>query len=166
MPELHKMTSEFVEDEDRMRLTGELKEGGTVVIWLSQRLLRRLFPHLLKWLEQQSVSNLPSDLLLSFAQQAARAELPLEPPVRSGKDAQMWLAHAVDITAEAAGLRVNFRGMHQESARVILHSQQLRQWLGIMHDLWQRAEWPAGLWPEWVSSSEPAAGAKPRAPLH
>lgn len=166
MPLMHKMTSEFVEDEDRMRLTGELKEGGTVVIWLTQRLLTRLLPHLFKWLEKQSGSNLPTELVLSFAQQAARAELSPEPPVKSSEDAQAWLACAVDITVEPTGLRLLFRSLQQEQAGVTLQPQQLRQWLSILHDLWRRAEWSAGLWPEWIVSSDPAATPKLRAPLH
>lgn len=164
---MHKMTSEFVEDEDRMRLSGELKEGGgTVVIWLTQRLLSRLLPHLFKWLEIQSGSNLPAELVLSFAQQAARAELAPEPPVKSSQDAQTWLAHAVDITAEPASLRLLFRSLKQEQAGVTLQPQQLRQWLSILHDLWRRAEWSAGLWPEWIVSSDPIAASKMRSPLH
>ena len=122
---MHKMTSEFVEDEDRVRLTGELKEGGTVVIWLTQRLLTRLLPHLFKWLETQSGNNLPAELVLSFAQQAARAELSPEPPVKSDQNTQTWLAHAVDIMAEPAGLRLRFRSVQQEQAEVSLQPQQL-----------------------------------------
>ena len=163
---MHKMTSEFVEDEERVRLTGELKDGGTVVIWLTQRLLTRLLPHLFKWLEKQSGVNLPAELVLSFAQQAARAELSPEPPVKSGEDAQAWLAHAVDITAEPASLRLLFRSLRQQQAGVTLQPQQLRQWLSILHDLWRRAEWSGGLWPEWILSADPAAAPKMRSSLH
>jgi hypothetical protein len=163
---MHKMTSEFVEDEDRMRLTGELKEGGTVVIWLTQRLLTRLLPHLFKWLETQSGNNLPAELVLSFAQQAARAELSPEPPVKSDQNTQMWLAHAVDIMAEPAGLRLRFRSLQQEQAGVSLQPQQLQQWFSILHELWQRAEWPTNLWPEWIVSSDQTKASKLRIPLH
>jgi hypothetical protein len=163
---MHKMTSEFVEDEDRMCLTGELKEGGTVVIWLTQRLLTRLLPHLFKWLETQSGSNLPAEVVLSFAQQAAKAELSPQPPVKSDQNAQTWLAHSVDITADPTGLRLRFRGLGQEQSGVTLQPQQLQQWLSILHGLWRRAEWPAGLWPEWIISADPAAAPKMRSPLH
>ncbi len=163
---MHKMTSEFVEDEDRVRLTGELKEGGTVVIWLTQRLLTRLLPHLFKWLETQSGNNLPAELVLSFAQQAARAELSPEPPVKSDQNTQTWLAHAVDIMAEPAGLRLRFRSVQQEQAGVSLQPQQLQQWISILHELWQRAEWPTKLWPEWIVSADQTKASKLRAPLH
>ena len=50
MSELQRITSEYIEAEDRLRLTGEVGEGETETLWLTQRLLTRLLDHLLKWL--------------------------------------------------------------------------------------------------------------------
>ena len=142
------------------------KEGGTVVIWLTQRLLTRLPPHLFKWLETQSDNNLPPELVLSFAQQAARAELSPEPPAQSDQNAQTWLAHAVDMMAEPAGLRLRFRSLQQEQAGVSLQPQQLQQWFSILHELWRRTEWPTKLWPERIVSLDQTKASKLRVPLH
>ena len=36
---LQRVTTAYLENEDRLRLTGELADGDTVVCWLTQRLL-------------------------------------------------------------------------------------------------------------------------------
>ena len=38
---LQRVTTAYVADEDRLRLTGELSDGDAVVLWLTQRLLNR-----------------------------------------------------------------------------------------------------------------------------
>ena len=43
---LRRMTTEYRAQEDRLCLTGERTGGDAVVLWLTQRLLNRLVPHL------------------------------------------------------------------------------------------------------------------------
>lgn len=50
---LQRITTEYRAQEDRLCLTGERANGDAVVLWLTQRLLNRLVPHLTGWLEQQ-----------------------------------------------------------------------------------------------------------------
>ena len=79
MSELQRITSEYVENEDRVRLTCEVETGATEILWLTQRLLIRIVNHLLQWLEQQTSVATPealkdkqaADLVQGFAQQTA-----------------------------------------------------------------------------------------------
>ena len=90
---LQRVTTAYVADEDRLRLTGELSDGDAVVLWLTQRLLNRLVPHLTAWLARQTgsfASTVPPaiqsahhNIVQGFAQQSARAQLKPEPPVRA-----------------------------------------------------------------------------------
>ena len=41
-------------------------------------------------------------------------------------------------------------------AKLKLAAQPLRQWLGIVFDAWQQAEWPLEVWPDWLRESVPA----------
>ena len=74
---LERCTTEYAEDEDRLRLSAELANGNTVVLWLTQRLLNRLVPHLVQWLEKQtagvaaisSVQARTSNAMQGFAQE-------------------------------------------------------------------------------------------------
>jgi hypothetical protein len=118
MFDLTRLTCEYIDREDRIRFTGETADGATVVIWVTQRLLYRLVPHLCKWVEQNSkvagVSTVQmpgqSTLWQGFAQQAAQAQITPQPVVRHQQGAPKWLALAVDVDANAEHLSLNFRG--------------------------------------------------------
>lgn len=169
MSELLRITTEYVETEDRFRLSGEVRENQTVEMWLTQRLLVRLLPHLFAWLEKEeekSNAALPADIVQSFAQQAAQASLAPEAPVQREADTQTWLVQAVDISTDQEVLALRFRGFKEEQIRLTLPQQVLRQWLGILHVLWGRAEWPAGLWPEWIASNPSRDNGASRLLLH
>ena len=44
--ELQRITTDYHEEQDRLRLTGEDFQHTTTVLWLTQRLLGRMVPHL------------------------------------------------------------------------------------------------------------------------
>ena len=88
---LERVTTRYSVAQDRICLAGELPGGSPVVLWLTQRLLRRLLPPLLAWLQEQGGaahavmgSALYADALQGFAQQAARAQLQPQAPVQVG----------------------------------------------------------------------------------
>lgn len=164
MVDIQRITTEYVDSEDRIRLTGESAHGQVVVLWLTQRLLNRLLVHLLSWLERydsqagsgQSIGN----VFQGFAQQAAMAALPLQSPVLGGAAARVLLVLAVDLNISEEGVRLIWRDgagrPHSQSGDAValfLHAQALRQWLGIVHGIYLEAGWPPAIWPEWVSES-------------
>jgi hypothetical protein len=152
---LQRITTDYSEAEDRIRLTGELPNGDTVTLWLTQRLLNRLIAHLCQWLEQGNVhQHLPhADLLQAFAQQAAQAALTPEAPVRSAQQ-QGELVHSVDISHTSEVLQMTFKGESGNPlAHMSLQALPLRQWLGIVHAQYQKAQWPMEAWPEWVTEA-------------
>lgn len=155
MNELQRLTTEYVEAEDRIRISGELASGETVVMWLSQRLLMRLLPHLFLWLEKQSNDNIPMEIEQSFAQEAAKADLAPEAPVQRLAESQEWLVGAVDLTPNANALAMSFRSETGQRETLALQAVALRQWLEIIHALWGAAEWPSDVWPEWIASQTP-----------
>lgn len=164
MSTLQRITTEYVEQEDRIRLSGEFASGDTVVLWLTQRLLHRLVPHLTAWLARQvaPASSIPAveaahqDIVQGFAQQAARAQLAPEPPVRASSPMAAWRVDAVDIGQGDDAVVLTFKGEAGALATLTLAAQPLRQWLGIVFDAWQQAEWPLEVWPDWLRESVPA----------
>lgn len=180
MLELQRITTEYVEVEDRIRLRAADERDETVVLWLTQRLLSQLIQHLLGLIEKQaSARSKPGDrvagsssLIQGFEQQVAEAELAPEAPVQTAMSSQNWLVQEVDIALSPEGtlvlvlkreMGVVATESAEDMARLTVESKQLRQWLGIIHDQWQRAGWPLGLWPAWMDES-PAADASN--PLH
>ena len=159
---IRRFTIEYIEAEDRVRLTGEVAENATpVVIWITQRLACRLIPVLLQWLEKQTASPLQSiasqsatDAMHSFAQQAARSELKPQPPVRSESGGPMWLAGSVEAVMSDKRASLTFRGDSDQSANLALLPIELRQWLFILYKAWTKAQWPMALWPKWIESEK------------
>ena len=135
------------------------------VLWLTQRFLLLLVPHLLDWLDQQSpeMTRNPSkdpevaNLLQVMAQQSARARLTPEAPVQVSAGSKPWLVEEVDINSvPAQGVRLLFKTKAGDKAGLVLDPQQLRQWLLIVYSQWQQAQWPLQVWPDWISSAMPA----------
>ncbi len=71
MEEITRITTEYVETEDRIRLSGETPAGSTVMLWIPQRLLNRLIPLLCERIEPPPAAGPREEALNSFAQMAA-----------------------------------------------------------------------------------------------
>lgn len=153
MLELQRLTTEYIDAEDRMRLTAEIRPGETLVLWLSQRLLMRLLPHLFLWLEKQGSTAFPAEIEQSLEQRAASENMSAEAPVQRSGNSRSWLVEAVDMTAGDHALRLSFRREAENPASLTLSALHMRQWLTIVRTLWGMAEWPMGVWPEWMGES-------------
>lgn len=162
MKQLLRITTQYVDVQDRIRLSGEVQAGDALVVWLTHRLLNRLLPGLLGWLENQSGGGavnamLPgyhTDAVQGFAQQAARAQLAKQPPVQAEGASPHWLLVSVDLTHTAQSVALVFKG-EDAHARVglTLTTQPLRQWVNIVHDQYLQAGWSMEVWPAWITES-------------
>jgi hypothetical protein len=151
MPLLVRITTEYIDAEDRIVVRGEVEDDHPVMIWLTCRLLDRLIPHLCLWLEKR-YAHLPSaDVVLGFAQQEAQGQLVPQPPVEiSGKHLQ-WLVTAVDLQPGDEQIRLVFKGEDSRGMSVDFAATPLRQWLAILHHAYGAAQWPEGAWPGWMT---------------
>jgi len=162
---LQRLTTEYIVVEDRMRISGETRDSGPVVMWLTNRLAMRVVPQLLRWLEDQSAMSTASSSdspalrreMQSFAQAAAVAGLKRHRPVTAEGDAPSWIIQAIDITATRDRLNITFRGEQDQSARLAFNATGLRQWLAILHRAWSKAQWPSLVWPDWIKRDEAPA---------
>lgn len=178
MLQLHRITTEYIEAEDRIRLSGENEEGQSIVLWLTQRLLSQVISHLLTLIDQRPNSlrsnldteNTANSLIQGFAQQAAESELSPELPVQSTDLAHSWLVLEVDLALNPEGTLVLVfkrdasNAIAQDDtgkASLTLEAKQLRQWLGIVHAQWQKAGWPPSLWPSWMNGQAPSDASNP-----
>lgn len=160
MQTLNRVTTQYDMAQDRIRMTGEVKEGQTVVVWLTQRLVNRLVAHVSTKLEkpeprQPQLLAVQAQVQQSFAQQRARSEMksPL-PPVKADELSPQWLVHKVDIKSGPDGMRLVFQGeAMSEQVALGMGFTPLRQWLGILHDQYRLAGWSTGMWPTWVTES-------------
>jgi len=169
-----RFTTEYVDFEDRIRISHQLDSGEVVVTWLTRRLVDRLVAHLASWLEKETEQTPRAELLQSFAQEAAAAEFaqaavtqPQE-AVKPPPSPTEWLVREVDISTQPEGASFQFRGHPpHEKLPLNLNRQQLRQWLNIVRSQYLLAQWPLHAWPEWLQpDAVNLTQTAPTTPLH
>ena len=156
---LKRITTEYIELEDRIRLAGLTEENQTVCIWLTMRLLKRLITHCLNLLEKNTpeLKEMPTQneqcrkSIHNFVQQSAEQQVVEETAVKVTKNSPNHLAAEIDVKSDHAGVTIIFKGEFSSHYAIYLNNQQLRQWLGMLHMIWQKAEWPNLVWPDWMS---------------
>lgn len=163
MPDLQRLTTEFIDSEDRFRLAGVSADGTVVTLWLTRRLLDRLIPHLTLWLERQHADLPRADVMLQFAQQHAQSQFAPQPRVTANAGE---LVKAIELTPGVEQIHIRFKTGTNESASVGFAPTPLRQWLGILHQAYTLAEWPLGVWPAWMVENSNLSGVKQPAVWH
>lgn len=160
--QLKRITTEYINIEDRIRLNG-LTAGGTVSIWLTQRLCNYLVINLISWLEK-NMPETPGILqhdMQSFAQQSANypqqqsapSTLPVRPDSETSKH-KSWLAFSIQIQTTTHTIRLIISDLAEtESIEFNMEPKQLRQWLNILHKTYNGANWPDHVWPEWIKET-------------
>lgn len=151
--ELQRITTQYIDHEDRIRLAGEIDSKEAVVLWLTRRLLDRLLPLLFNWLEQQEADTPRAEVLHSFAQAAARAALQPQAPVQTEAPTATWLVHSVDVIRTDNAIRLVFRSAEAQMAHLTLAAKPLRQWLAIMYEQFRQGDWGTAEWPAWMEET-------------
>ena len=159
---LQRITTEYIEAEDRVRLSGASPSGEAVSLWVTQRLLSRLLKVILNWTAEGE--NAQQSLKNAFAQQAARADLKLQLSVPAQPIAV--LVNTIDISHTVDALTLVFHCSDGLAGQLTLQRSDVRQWLNILHDTWCRAEWPQDLWPDWMSMPQGGPAAVTQVTLH
>lgn len=158
-----RFTTEFIDFEDRMRISTELPSQQVAVLWLTRRLLDRLVEHLAGLLERETASAPVPEVQQSFAQQAAQVEhqqqsqaQPQQPvTAQQAQAVHEWLVREVDLTPGQQGVSLRFRGHGPEQVVELgMPALLLRQWLGIVHGQYRRAQWPLDAWPDWMNEDK------------
>ena len=158
-----RFTTEFIDFEDRIRISTELPNQQVAVLWVTRRLLDRLVKHLAGLLERETASAPVPEVQQSFAQQAAQMEhkqqskeqpqAPVTP--KQAEAVHEWLVREVDLTPGKQGVKLRFRGQGAEqSVELGMPARLLRQWFGILHGQYRRAQWPLDAWPEWMNEDK------------
>lgn len=156
MKNARQVRSEYVSVEDRLRLTCELDSGETVNLWLTMRLSTRLVARLLGWLEAQlrADNSLQADVAQAVAQLSAQKDPAgaAKSQVHPDKAYDGWLVTKIDVATHDKVVVMTFRTDSPYTPKIQLgfEAVALRKWLGMLCKQWDVAEWPKGVWPEWL----------------
>jgi len=154
MQSLKKVTSEFIETEDRFRLSALTNEDEVLAFWLTQRLLTRLVAHLSEQIEINSsqLSNAPADKKADYSdsdrQISNRESFAEQSAVKIEKNIKPVLITEVDVQFGKNDLTLVLKSSNKSCASISFSLSELKQWLEILYTLWHRASWPISLWPQ------------------
>ena len=160
-PKLHRITTEFIDEEDRLKITGISEDKETLIFWFTQRLLSRLIIHCVSWLDEASPELTKAKTInresrteyQGLVQESARQSLQKEDAVIATLGSKSLLVKEVDVNLNDEGALFVFKEGNKKIAELALNVQHLRQWLIIIHNLWQKANWPMAIWPDWIIQS-------------
>jgi len=126
----------------------------TTVIWLTHRLLVRVIDAMVKAIESETQGRPESDTLQTFTQHRAQQAQVEESPVRAIEGSAEWLINRIDLNVSDERLTLKLFA-DEECATLPMPRVNVRQWLHIMHRLFEVAEWHYEQWPSWLQQSLP-----------
>ena len=151
MNTLHRITTEYDSVEDRIRITGELAENKKICLWMTQRLLSCLIPHLFSWLQQKQSPSPEINSILGFQQSEALQKLdPSTPRVIADISSQSVMVLSIDLKMTDKWMQVCFK-THDQAFAIPFTQLGLQQWLAIVFNTYQKANWHFDQWPLWLT---------------
>lgn len=145
---IEKLTTEYVQEEDRVRLNLTDPQSNRSSLWFTQRLLNRMIPALVKVLEEETQGQPQSSDLQAFNQAQAQQSIEQDSPVAPADSS--WLVHRIDMTPSKTKVVLVFTDGDNTSARLDIPRKALRQWLSIVRELYKHAGWSTEFWPSWL----------------
>ncbi|AQV96383.1 hypothetical protein BJN34_21165 [Cupriavidus necator] len=152
---IDKVTVSYDTEEDRLHLAVSDAQQQPLGLWLTRRLANQLIGVLLGELAESEAGQTDAHVrtaVQAWEQAAANAQLKPQTPVRSDAVLSNCLVTSVDVMHADGHVGLVFQLRESRPAALTLSHTALRQWLGIVHKLYGKAEWPCdGLWPDWMT---------------
>jgi hypothetical protein len=159
MPELKKVTLRFDPAEDRICMMAEPRDNKPILFWLTMRICRQLVPLLCGHLERTTPKKpvISHEIQLSCMQREAEWKFQSSKPVEMAGDSSMVTPSRIDYTFDGEVTALSFPVEGAQNVDLKLSLLELRQFLALLHRLFQRAGWPMDVWPAWFTVASPAA---------
>lgn len=163
MMQIQKMTTQYDAHEDRISLIAAIEGDQSIRFWLTRRFIDRLVPHLTAWLQKHAVGAFAEDVL-EFQQSHAGQNLKTETPVINTSDRSV-LIDTIDLKSDNDTIELVFN-LEGEQYRILFSRYALQQWLSIILQTYQVAEWSIDSWPRWFKDSAKPAVHTSRSLIH
>ncbi len=155
------ITTDYDEQEDRIRLAVAYAGGNARLLWLTRRLAERLVPALIQGLR---VPHLDDDAQATevqaaqvYAQLEARISRKPANPVVVADTAAPALVQKIQVKTAQNGARVLVLTCPDaEPAELVLRPGELRQWLEMLNLAFRKGQWREDIWPAWIQQRKPS----------
>ena len=145
------ITTEYVLDEDRIRLSVADTDGHKRTLWLTRRLSERIIPACLKRLPLNAGNPEEVPAAQVYAQFEARLYKKPAHMVQPDKDQPEFLITQLQMNRNDSGTyTLSFNDAQGESAVLVLSAQEMRQWLEVLKFAFVKGEWRMDIWPAWL----------------
>lgn len=128
-------------------------------MWLTQRIANRLVEALVKRVEPEHSDTTYVEVMSAISQRQAEATREPSAPVKVASPDYEWLVAKIDLALPRSGVVLTFSDAVDQTARISMNNQLVRQWLSILRTNYIVAGWDTREWPEWIT---PTASLKPR----
>jgi predicted nucleic acid-binding protein len=156
---VNRFSSEFVLNEDRIRILVERKNGDVLALWLTRRFLNKLIPLLLNkvstTIAQNAQARAKSKAVQKFMQTSAVSGIKLQESVRqpSPEIKQVYNNHlitSVELMSAKRFITLCFKVKEDEKQKIRFSEVSLRQWLNILYKQYIIGCWTESFWPCWI----------------
>lgn len=159
---VRRFTTEYIVSEDRIRLALEREHEGLLVLWLTRRLATRMVKHIVKvvdtlpQLQGQGAVTPPSDNAQRRNQLEALGKIEQQAPVLAGplpEGIESYLVVEISLRMTRAGAFLDFKKDKDQVVQTLPFPEEaLRQWLGVLHLNFRKAQWQENVWPVWITA--------------
>lgn len=142
-------------------MDAQVRGGDILVFWLTLRLCRELVKILTEYFDRQTLPKVQGSkkVVQSFFQQDADRRRNPVPSVAGPKPTtRSQLVREVNIRTNEHAIMLRLPLGGGEAALLPMNPTEARQWLQILYEQFQRAQWPLEGWPEWIRNSREHSG--------
>lgn len=146
VPQVVRVSTTYVPQQDRLRLAAETSEGDVLVLWLTQRMLRLVLKPLGGFFGQNAPRTRKEQVRQSYVDLMDKVSRKAGTPVRPEADSPGWLVEKVDVATTGAVAELTFWGEGAPRARFEVDTVSLRRWLEVVQRKADKGGWPRQMW--------------------
>jgi hypothetical protein len=141
---LNKVTFAYSSEEDRISVRGQMQGGGSLLLWMTQKLARQLVPHLRTRLSALNLPDVTQQVEQCGGDTPRGGADDLQSPVIYDEATPEYLIRSIDISWREAQLILAFHCEELHSLCVLgLSHDAAVQVIGALCQCAAKAGWPA-----------------------
>lgn len=146
VPQVLRVSTAYVPQQDRLQLAGKLQDGGVVVLWLTQRMLRLLLKPLGDFIGKNAPRTKKERVRHSYVDLMDKVSRKAGPSVKAEASTPEWLVEKIDVSTTGHVAELTFWSEGAPRALFEVDTISLRRWLEVVQRKATKGGWPEQLW--------------------